>query len=307
MLPIPSKAVSRDVWFLSCSILKLPSQSNRFAAPTPQSPYITKNFSSSSCMACADVIHLLPALPLLLSILLSGFSNVAPGMKVNLARISTIFASGFVCSSSFFAGCACLWGWHLDGSVQKAARTQAGPSLGTVSKFLLLVKWGGAGRGDPDAFPKRQQHMKTSASCMILSSFLNYFTVVAKVSSWDTLNPFSLLLRSHQLAMDEENNIEKYRINLQPLETKVKMWVTRNVLSAFKCCWVCQIPEPQNPACVHPICLCNSKYNEAEHRAGCAWAPKLLAKFWAVRVEHTCTYWSSLSTEKLHLMCYTCS
>ncbi|XP_040561519.1 schwannomin-interacting protein 1 isoform X2 [Gallus gallus] len=30
-------------------------------------------------------------------------------------------------------------------------------------------------------------------------------------------------LQSHQLAMDEENNIEKYRINLQPLETKVKI------------------------------------------------------------------------------------
>ncbi|XP_010115137.1 PREDICTED: IQ domain-containing protein J, partial [Chlamydotis macqueenii] len=31
------------------------------------------------------------------------------------------------------------------------------------------------------------------------------------------------LLQSHQLAMDEENNIEKYRINLQPLESKVKI------------------------------------------------------------------------------------
>nr|XP_009502058.1 PREDICTED: IQ domain-containing protein J [Phalacrocorax carbo] len=30
------------------------------------------------------------------------------------------------------------------------------------------------------------------------------------------------LLQSHQLAMDEENNIEKY-INLQPLESKVKI------------------------------------------------------------------------------------
>uniref|UniRef100_A0A663DQT6 IQ motif containing J n=1 Tax=Aquila chrysaetos chrysaetos TaxID=223781 RepID=A0A663DQT6_AQUCH len=27
----------------------------------------------------------------------------------------------------------------------------------------------------------------------------------------------------HQLAMDEENNIEKYHINLQPLESKVKI------------------------------------------------------------------------------------
>ncbi|XP_010175276.2 IQ domain-containing protein J, partial [Antrostomus carolinensis] len=31
------------------------------------------------------------------------------------------------------------------------------------------------------------------------------------------------LLQSHQLGMDEENNIEKYRINLQPLESKVKI------------------------------------------------------------------------------------
>lgn len=51
-------------------------------------------------MAFADVIHLLPALPLLLSILLSGFSNVAPGMKVNLARISTTFASGWFAAAS---------------------------------------------------------------------------------------------------------------------------------------------------------------------------------------------------------------
>lgn len=28
---------------------------------------------------------------------------------------------------------------------------------------------------------------------------------------------------SHQLAMDVENNIEKYPLNLQPLESKVKM------------------------------------------------------------------------------------
>ncbi|NWV35605.1 IQCJ protein, partial [Grantiella picta] len=31
------------------------------------------------------------------------------------------------------------------------------------------------------------------------------------------------LLQSHQLAMDEENNIQKYPLNLQPLESKVKM------------------------------------------------------------------------------------
>ncbi|NWR86017.1 IQCJ protein, partial [Furnarius figulus] len=31
------------------------------------------------------------------------------------------------------------------------------------------------------------------------------------------------LLQSHQLAMDEENNIEEYHLNLQPLESKVKI------------------------------------------------------------------------------------
>uniref|UniRef100_A0A8C0J5V7 IQ motif containing J n=1 Tax=Chelonoidis abingdonii TaxID=106734 RepID=A0A8C0J5V7_CHEAB len=31
------------------------------------------------------------------------------------------------------------------------------------------------------------------------------------------------LLESHQIAMDVDNNIEKYRINLQPLESKVKI------------------------------------------------------------------------------------
>ncbi|NXB16533.1 IQCJ protein, partial [Rhagologus leucostigma] len=30
-------------------------------------------------------------------------------------------------------------------------------------------------------------------------------------------------LRSHQLAMDEENNIQEYPLNLQPLESKVKI------------------------------------------------------------------------------------
>ncbi|NXL13654.1 IQCJ protein, partial [Setophaga kirtlandii] len=30
-------------------------------------------------------------------------------------------------------------------------------------------------------------------------------------------------LQSHQLSMDEENNIQEYPINLQPLESKVKM------------------------------------------------------------------------------------
>ncbi|XP_048810375.1 schwannomin-interacting protein 1 isoform X1 [Lagopus muta] len=39
----------------------------------------------------------------------------------------------------------------------------------------------------------------------------------------EQVNDGKYSLQSHQLAMDEENNIEKYRINLQPLETKVKI------------------------------------------------------------------------------------
>ncbi|XP_009083455.1 PREDICTED: IQ domain-containing protein J, partial [Acanthisitta chloris] len=31
------------------------------------------------------------------------------------------------------------------------------------------------------------------------------------------------LLQSHQLTMDDENNIDNYHINLQPLESKVKI------------------------------------------------------------------------------------
>ncbi|NXI43411.1 IQCJ protein, partial [Galbula dea] len=31
------------------------------------------------------------------------------------------------------------------------------------------------------------------------------------------------LLQSHQLAVDEENNIKEYALNLQPLESKVKI------------------------------------------------------------------------------------
>ncbi|NXG29829.1 IQCJ protein, partial [Dromaius novaehollandiae] len=39
----------------------------------------------------------------------------------------------------------------------------------------------------------------------------------------EQVNDGKYLLQSHQLAMDEENNIEKYPINLQPLESKVKI------------------------------------------------------------------------------------
>ncbi|NWX84364.1 IQCJ protein, partial [Nothoprocta ornata] len=39
----------------------------------------------------------------------------------------------------------------------------------------------------------------------------------------EQVNDGKSLLQSHQLAMDEENNIEKYPINLQPLESKVKI------------------------------------------------------------------------------------
>ncbi|XP_054242169.1 IQ domain-containing protein J [Indicator indicator] len=39
----------------------------------------------------------------------------------------------------------------------------------------------------------------------------------------EQVNDDTDLLQSHQLAMDEENNIEKYQLNLQPLESKVKI------------------------------------------------------------------------------------
>lgn len=88
-------------------------------------------------MAFADVIHLLPAPPLLLSILLSSFSNVAPGMKINLARLSIVFASVLV----LFAA-ASLLGVPVSGagaSGRFSAKTQAGSNLATGSKFLLFV------------------------------------------------------------------------------------------------------------------------------------------------------------------------
>lgn len=88
-------------------------------------------------MAFVDVINLLPALPLLLPILLSSFSNAAPGMKVNLAKISIIFASGFF----FLFPAASLLVVPLSGAValgRFSARTQAGSDLETGSKLVLF-------------------------------------------------------------------------------------------------------------------------------------------------------------------------
>nr|XP_055163742.1 IQ domain-containing protein J [Nyctereutes procyonoides] len=39
----------------------------------------------------------------------------------------------------------------------------------------------------------------------------------------EQVNDGKYLLENHQLAMDMENNIEKYHLNLQPLESKVKI------------------------------------------------------------------------------------
>ncbi|NWI15424.1 IQCJ protein, partial [Crypturellus soui] len=39
----------------------------------------------------------------------------------------------------------------------------------------------------------------------------------------EQVNDGKSLLQSHQLAMDEENNIEKYPLSFQPLESKVKI------------------------------------------------------------------------------------
>lgn len=93
-------------------------------------------------MAFADVIHLLPALPLLLSILLSSFSNTAPGMKVNLARISIIFASGvFYLQRLLCWVCLSLKLWHLEGLVQGLRQAPIW-KLDPNSYFLSTVKWG---------------------------------------------------------------------------------------------------------------------------------------------------------------------
>uniref|UniRef100_A0A8C9IZ14 IQ motif containing J n=1 Tax=Panthera tigris altaica TaxID=74533 RepID=A0A8C9IZ14_PANTA len=37
------------------------------------------------------------------------------------------------------------------------------------------------------------------------------------------VNDGKYLLENHQMAMDMENNVEKYHLNLQPLESKVKI------------------------------------------------------------------------------------
>ncbi|XP_078210081.1 IQ domain-containing protein J isoform X2 [Callithrix jacchus] len=39
----------------------------------------------------------------------------------------------------------------------------------------------------------------------------------------EPVNDGKYLFENHQLAMDAENNIEKYPLNLQPLESKVKI------------------------------------------------------------------------------------
>uniref|UniRef100_A0A667HEP8 IQ motif containing J n=1 Tax=Lynx canadensis TaxID=61383 RepID=A0A667HEP8_LYNCA len=39
----------------------------------------------------------------------------------------------------------------------------------------------------------------------------------------EQVNDGKYLLENHQMAMDMENNIEKYHLNLQPLESKVKI------------------------------------------------------------------------------------
>ncbi|XP_039081037.1 IQ domain-containing protein J, partial [Hyaena hyaena] len=39
----------------------------------------------------------------------------------------------------------------------------------------------------------------------------------------EQVNDGKYLLENHQMAMDMENNIEKYHLNLQPLESKVKV------------------------------------------------------------------------------------
>uniref|UniRef100_A0A8C5II88 IQ motif containing J n=1 Tax=Junco hyemalis TaxID=40217 RepID=A0A8C5II88_JUNHY len=52
-------------------------------------------------------------------------------------------------------------------------------------------------------------------------------------------------LQSHQLAMDEENNIQEYPINLQPLESKVKI-IQRAWREHVQCQDLSPSPEPRD-------------------------------------------------------------
>lgn len=66
----------------------------------------------------------------------------------------------------------------------------------------------------------------------------------------------ALSLSSHQLAMDVENNIEKFPLSLQPLESKVKMWVLAELHESIHSAGLCAsvpLTTPRASAQTHTL------------------------------------------------------
>ncbi|XP_009462142.1 PREDICTED: IQ domain-containing protein J [Nipponia nippon] len=72
--------------------------------------------------------------------------------------------------------------------------------------------------------PSYESAVKSVASQLETGSDANTLEELKRLQhTLEQVNDGKDMLQSHQLAMDEENNIEKYHINLQPLESKVKI------------------------------------------------------------------------------------
>nr|XP_023415986.1 IQ domain-containing protein J [Cavia porcellus] len=89
---------------------------------------------------------------------------------------------------------------------------------------------------DPGSNPPK--HYDQSSNCVFLLGLVTLDVSSAEESNvaqemveelkrlqnpLEQVNAGKYLLENHQLAMDMENNIEKYPLNLQPLESKVKI------------------------------------------------------------------------------------
>ncbi|NWW60559.1 IQCJ protein, partial [Ifrita kowaldi] len=59
-------------------------------------------------------------------------------------------------------------------------------------------------------------------------------------------------LQSHQLTMDEENNIQEYPLSLQPLESKVKI-IQRARSEHLHCQDLSPAPEPRDKRSPSPV------------------------------------------------------
>lgn len=217
LLP-PSQAALPGAGFGHSSIFTLLSPSDQFPAAAPQPSFITKNSFFTPHVAFAAVPHLLPAFPLFLPVSLSSFPSVAQGWKLIQQECLLDSPVGFYfIYSSSFTGCACPWGC---GSWEVKTGIQAGSHWETGSKFSSFVGcWTQRSRQLPPktATPPDQQLL------FVLVPIPELIHRTAGMSGWDTSNSSPFLSRSHQLAMDEENNIQEYPLNLQPLESKVKM------------------------------------------------------------------------------------